>query len=130
MKKEQLKKIASWLSEAVNLFKEQKQDEAVSKLEDITKEIESIQPEEWTEDTTQELTKTVEEIKKRAYMSIDAQTIKDLLDQFNDLKTSIVKKEDLEDITKRLEKVEETPVVEQETIEKTANKSVFSWIFG
>lgn len=70
-----------------------------------------------------------EEIKKWAYLSIDAQTVKDLVDQFNELKDKIAKKEDVEKISERLDVIEKTPVVKQETIEKTA-QSPFAGMLG
>lgn len=71
-----------------------------------------------------------EEIKKWAYISVDAQTVKDLLDQFNELKGAIAKKEDVEKIAERLDTLEKTPVLKQETIEKTQSSPFHGMLGG
>lgn len=154
MNKEKLKKIASGLLEAVGLLKTaDTKKQGIAKLEEIEKEIDAEEatptptPADWewepapaSAEDKEEMTKTVdsikstmgevkEEIKKWAYISVDAQTVKDLLDQFNELKWAIAKKEDVEKITERLETLEKTPVVKQESIEKTA-QSPFAWMLG
>jgi len=155
MNKERLKKIASWILEAVWLLKTaETKKQGIAKLEEIEKEIDSVDtadttpaPADWawdpapasTEDK-EEIEKTVntiksafaeakEEIKKWAYISVDAQTVKDLLDQFNELKGAIAKKEDVEKIAERLDNLENTPVLKQETIEKT-HKSPYAWMLS
>jgi len=151
MNKEKLKKIASWLLEAVGLLKTaDTKKQGIAKLEEIEKEIDAEEatptPAEGADavpasaEDKEEMTKTVdsiksaigevkEEIKKWAYISVDAQTVKDLLDQFNELKGAIAKKEDVDKISERLDTLEKTPVVKQESIEKT-QKSPFAGLLG
>lgn len=154
MNKEKLKKIASGLLEAVGLLKTaDTKKQGIAKLEEIEKEIDA---EEATDPTPapvdgawdpasaedkEEMNKTVdsiknamgevkEEIKKWAYISVDAQTVKDLLDQFNELKGAIAKKEDVEKIAERLDTLEKTPVLKQETIEKTQSSPFHGMLGG
>lgn len=137
MWKEELKKIASWISEACELLKTDK-SAGISKLEELAKTVDESEP---TEDVNKEelekIAWSVEEIKKWAYMSIDAETIKDLISQFTDLKENITKTvskdlvEKVEKIEERLAKVEDEPVSKQEDLTKTDKTvSPFSGMFS
>jgi type VI protein secretion system component VasK len=108
MFKDKLKKLATLNKEAVDFMKDENIDNAVEKMaeiQEIHKEMESIQKtfdekeanikkeadekKADEENKQEEVNKMMEEIKKYTSMNISADSIKDLITQFNELKESI-----------------------------------------
>jgi len=148
--KKSLKKLANLESQVVELQKEEKFEEAIEKQEEIQALIKemstSIEKQEEKgekkkeeeiekaklkkeEEEKEKLQKAVEEINKWVNLDISADTITDLIKQFNEIKGQMTK--DSKDVTDRLDKIEKAEGIStqgKEPVEKSKG-SIFSGVF-
>lgn len=120
--KEKIQKLANLNKEVVDLIKGENMDQAVEKLaeiQELTKEMEESAVETPADPQTQDpanagdgeaiekaekIAKAMETLEKYAQLNITAESIKDLIDQFGELKNQMTN--GLDTINKRLEVVE------------------------
>ena len=127
--KDKIQKLADLNKEVVELLKEAKTDEVISKMEEIAKVTEEMTAEvEQTEAKADEINKTVEEVKKYASLNISADTMKAMLDQFEELKGTINwQSETITKLNERLEIVEKTKQESKQGKEPVSKKEDSVW---
>lgn len=146
--KEKISKLASLNQEVVDLLKEDKKDEAIEKIAEIqtlTKEMEESAVETPADQKTdltsdggenkeeiekaEKIAKAMDLLEKYASLNITAETIKDLMDQFGQLKDQMT--QGLDTITKRLDVVENAKGISKqanEDITKSEKKSLWDGV--
>lgn len=142
--KAKIQKLAGLNQEVVELIKEEKMDDVVEKLAEIqvlTKEmddeVEETAPENKEEIAKQEtiakeskekLEKAMTELEKWSSLNIGADTIKDLISQFDELKDTITSWNDtINKLNERLEVVEKAKGISKQANEKIDKKSENVW---
>jgi len=141
--KDKIQKLTGLNQEVVELIKEEKMDEVVEKLAEVqalTKEmddeVETTDPEEKEKIAKQEeiakeskekLEKAMVELEKWASLNIGADTIKDLISQFDELKETITSwNETINKLGERLEVVEKAKNISKQAWEENKKeKSVW-----
>lgn len=142
--KEKIQKLASLNKEVVDLIKNEDMDKAVEKLaeiQDLTKEMEESAVETPADPQTdpanagdgeaiekaEKIAKAMETLEKYAQLNITAESIKDLMDQFGQLKDQMT--QGLDTITKRLDVVEKAKGISKqadEPVNKGASDNVWA----
>lgn len=127
--KDKIQKLADLNKEVVELLKEAKTDEVITKMEEIAKVTEEMTAEvEKTEAKADEINKTVEEVKKYATLNISADTVKDMIDQFGALKEQLTAStETINKLNERLEVVEKTKQESKQWKEPVSKKEDSVW---
>jgi uncharacterized protein with von Willebrand factor type A (vWA) domain len=138
--KDKIQKLASLNQEVVDLLKEEKMEDVVEKLaqiQELTKEMDEavetpadpVDPKGDVEDIEKQekINKTVELLEKYATLNISADTVKDLIDQFGELKEKLTTStETINKLNERLEVVEKTKGISKQAGEEINKSSINS----
>lgn len=145
--KDKIQKLAGLNQEVVELIKEEKMDDAVEKLaqiQELTKEMDEASVETPAEDPktdgaedgegkeavekAEKIEKAMEMLEKWSSLNIGADTIKDLISQFEELKETITTSgEAIEKMGERLEVVEKAKGISKQAGEKVNKESNNVW---
>jgi len=136
--KEKIQKLVELNKEVAELIKDEKMDDAIAKLDEVQeltktfevkkevekedkKEVEDVKKDEESE----EVKKTMEEMSKYVSLNITAESIKGLMEDFNELKTTITKNEEI--LNDRLEKIENAKSISKQSKEENISKENSVW---